>query len=213
MGDFFDLFLNLDETLRDVLVQYGAWTYGILFAIIFCETGLVVMPFLPGDSLLFTAGMFAHPEKGAFNLYFLMGLLMSASFLGDNVNFWIGRKFGLKLFQKEDSRLFKKKHLVATRAFFDKHGSKTIIIGRFVPFVRTFAPFVAGLDSMDYRRFLTASIIGAVTWVSVCTLAGYFFGTIPWVEQHFEIAIIGVIALSMVSIFVEVVKSRRKRRK
>ena len=213
MGDFFDLFLNLDETLRDVLVQYGAWTYGILFAIIFCETGLVVMPFLPGDSLLFTAGMFAHPEKGAFNLYFLMGLLMSASFLGDNVNFWIGRKFGLKLFQKEDSRLFKKKHLVATRAFFDKHGRKTIIIGRFVPFVRTFAPFVAGLDSMEYSKFVQASVIGAVTWVSVCTLAGYFFGTIPWVEQNFEIAIVGVVALSMVSIFVEVVKSRRKRRK
>lgn len=206
-----DLFFNLDETLREVFVQYGGWTYGILFAIIFCETGLVITPFLPGDSLLFTAGMFAHPKEGAFNLFFLMGLLMSASFLGDNVNFWIGRKFGLKLFQKEDSRLFKKKHLVTTRAFFDKHGSKTIIIGRFVPFVRTFAPFVAGLDSMEYSKFVLASIIGAVTWVSVCTLSGYFFGTIPWVEQNFEIAIIGVIALSMVSIVIEVVKSRRKR--
>lgn len=213
MGDVIDIFLNLDEHLQRVFIEYGAWTYGILFGIIFCETGLVITPFLPGDSLLFTAGMFAHPEKGAFNLFFLMGLLMSASVLGDNVNFWIGRKFGMRLFQKEDSKLFKKKHLVKTREFFDRHGSKTIIIGRFVPFVRTFAPFVAGLDSMDYAKFLPATIIGAVTWVSVCTLSGYFFGTIPWVEQNFEIAIIGVIALSMVSIVFGAVKSRIKRRK
>lgn len=205
--------MNLDEHLQRVFIEYGVWTYGILFGIIFCETGLVIMPFLPGDSLLFTAGMFAHPSKGAFNIYYLMALLMSASILGDNLNFWIGRKFGLKLFQKEDSKLFKKKHLVTTREFFDKHGKKTIIIGRFVPFVRTFAPFVAGLDSMEYSKFLPASIIGAITWVSVCTLAGYFFGTIPVVEDNFEFAVLGVIGLSMVSIVVEVVKSRRKRRK
>ena len=213
MNVLLDFFLNLDTHLQDALVQYGLWTYGILFLIIFCETGLVVTPFLPGDSLLFAAGMFANPDKGAFNLYLLMGLLMAASMMGDSVNFWIGRKFGLRLFQKENSRLFKRSHLTKTREFFDRHGTKTIVIGRFVPFVRTFAPFVAGLDSMEYPRFLRASVVGAVTWVSVCTLAGYMFGRIKWVEDNFSIAIAGVVLLSFVGIAVEAVRARAKRRK
>lgn len=214
MNEFIDLFLNLDQHLQDALVRYGlSWTYGILFLIIFCETGLVVTPFLPGDSLLFAAGMFAHPDKGAFNLPELMGLLMAASLMGDSTNYWIGRKFGMKLFQKEDSKIFKRSHLTKTREFFDKHGAKTIIIGRFVPFVRTFAPFVAGLDSMEYPRFLRASIVGAVTWVSVCTLAGYLFGQIKWVEDNFSIAIIGVVLLSFIGIIIEAIRARAKRRK
>lgn len=213
MNLLLDFFLNLDDHLKDALVQYGGWTYGILFLIIFCETGLVVTPFLPGDSLLFAAGMFAHPDKGAFNIYLLMGLLMGASLLGDSTNFWIGRKFGLKLFKNKDSKLFKQSHLVKTREFFDKHGAKTIIIGRFVPFVRTFAPFVAGLDAMEYPRFLRASIIGTASWVSICTLAGYLFGRIKWVEENFSIAIIIVVALSFIGIIVEALKARSKRRK
>ena len=208
-----DLFLNLDKHLNDVVLQYGVWTYAILFLIIFCETGLVVTPFLPGDSLLFAAGVFAHPERGAFDLGLLMPLLILASFCGDNVNFWIGKKLGLRLFKNENSRFFKKKHLEKTRAYYEKHGTKTIILGRFVPIVRTFAPFVAGLDAMEYRKFLPASIIGAVTWVTVCTGAGYLFGRVPWVEQNFSLAILVVVFLSFTGVFVEFVRARAKARR
>ncbi|HXH61876.1 MAG TPA: DedA family protein [Fimbriimonadaceae bacterium] len=207
-----DLFLNLDKHLHDVILHYGPWTYGILFLVIFCETGLVITPFLPGDSLLFAAGMFANPEKGAFNVFLLVGLLAAASVLGDNTNFWIGRALGRRLFSKEDSRFFKRSYLVKTREFYDRHGTKTVIIGRFVPIVRTFAPFVAGMDAMEYDRFLPASLIGALTWVGLCTASGYFFGRIPWVQQNFSIAIMGVIALSLVGIFVEFVRSHRRKR-
>lgn len=207
-----DFFLHLDQHLQRLILEYGVWTYGILFAVIFCETGLVIMPFLPGDSLLFTAGIFAHPEKGAFNVWLLMGLLIVASFTGDNVNFWIGRKLGLKLFEKE-GRFLKRSYLDKTREFYDRHGTKTIIIGRFMPIVRTFAPFVADLDAMEYRKFVAASAIGAVVWVVLCVMAGYLFGRIPWVEANFEIVILGVIGLSMVSIVAEFVKSHAKKRK
>lgn len=203
---------DLRETLQGVVDDYGVWTYLILFCVIFAETGLVVAPFLPGDSLLFTAGLFARPEQGAFNLYLLMGLLMAASFSGDNVNFWIGRWIGRKAFSKEDSRIFKKEYLEKTREFYEKHGRKTIIIGRFVPIVRTFAPFVAGMDAMPYQRFVGASAVGSVLWVSVCVLAGFYFGRIPWVESNFELVILGVIGLSLVGIFFEFVRSRRKGR-
>jgi membrane-associated protein len=204
---------DLRETLQNLVNDYGAWTYGILFLVIFAETGLVVAPFLPGDSLLFTAGMFARPESGAFNLYVLLGLLMAASFIGDNVNFWVGRWLGRKAFRNPDSRIFKRQYLEKTREFYERHGRKTIIIGRFVPIVRTFAPFVAGMDAMDYRRFVGASAVGAVVWVCVCVLAGYFFGRIPWVERNFELVIFGIIGLSLVGIFVEFLRSRRERRR
>lgn len=207
------LSFDIRQILSDLIQQYGVWTYAILFAVIFAETGLVIAPFLPGDSLLFTAGLFAHPERGAFNLSLLLGLLMSASFIGDNVNFWVGRAIGRRMFKNPKSKVFNPEHLVKTRKFYDKHGTKTIVIGRFVPIVRTFAPFVAGMDAMEYRRFVVASAVGAVTWVSVCVLSGYFFGRIPWVERNFEAVIIGVILLSMSGLFVEIVRSRMAKRK
>jgi membrane-associated protein len=202
------LAFDIRETLQNVINDYGVWTYLILFAVVFAETGLVIAPFLPGDSLLFTAGMFAHPKSGAFNLYLLMGLLMAASFIGDNVNFWVGRWIGRKAFSNLDSKIFKQKYLEKTREFYARHGRKTIIVGRFVPIVRTFAPFVAGMDAMEYRRFVGASAIGAVVWVSVCVLSGYYFGRIPWVVKNFELVIIGIIGLSVVGIFVEFARSR-----
>ncbi len=208
-----DLFLRLDEHLRDVIVQYDSWTYGILFLIVFCETGLVVTPFLPGDSLLFAAGVFSHPDKGALSFPLLWILLVLASFSGDNLNFLIGKKLGIRLFQREGGRFFKKSHLAKTRAFYEKHGTKTIILGRFVPIVRTFAPFVAGLDAMDYRKFVVASAIGAVSWVTICVGAGYLFGRIPWVEENFSFAIMGVVALSFLGVFIELAKARLKARR
>jgi membrane-associated protein len=207
------LLFDIRQSLHEAIEHYGVWTYGILFLIIFAETGLVVAPFLPGDSLLFTAGLFAHPETGAFNLWLLMGLLMSASFTGDNVNFWVGRAIGRRVFKNENSRIFKRSYLEKTREFYERHGVKTIVIGRFVPIVRTFAPFVAGMDAMEYRKFIMASAVGSVTWVSVCVLAGYYFGRIPWVERNFELVILMVIGLSLVGIFVEFARSRVKRRR
>ena len=207
------LAFDLRQTLHGAIEHYGAWTYALLFLVVFAETGLVVTPFLPGDSLLFTAGLFAHPETGPFNLGYLIALLMLASFAGDNTNFWIGRAIGHWLFRKEDSRFFKRSHLEKTREFYTRHGTKTVIIGRFVPIVRTFAPFVAGMDAMEYRRFVAASAAGAAVWVSVCVLAGYFFGRIPWVDNNFELAILGVIGLSLAGIFVEFFRSRAKQRR
>jgi membrane-associated protein len=211
MLDFFiNFFLNLDTELAKFVTLYGVWVYALLFLIIFAETGLVVTPFLPGDSLLFTAGVFSNPDRGAFNVWLLLALLMSASFLGDNVNFWVGRVIGRRVFR---SRFFKKEYLEKTREFYDRHGTKTVVIGRFVPIVRTFAPFVAGMDAMAYPRFLVASAVGAIAWVGLCVLSGYFFGRIPWVEQNFALAILMVIGLSLVGIFVEFARSRIKLRR
>ncbi len=207
------LAFDIRESLQSAIEHYGVWTYGILFLIIFAETGLVVAPFLPGDSLLFTAGMFANPASGSFNLYLLMGLLMAASFAGDNVNFWVGRWLGRKAFKNEHSKIFKRQYLEKTRQFYERHGRKTIIIGRFVPIVRTFAPFVAGMDAMEYRRFVGASAIGAIVWVSVCVLSGYFFGRIPWVAANFELVIIGIIGLSVLGIGAELLRSRAEARR
>ena len=212
MTDLVFLF-DIRQSLQNAIEHYGVWTYGILFLVIFAETGLVIAPFLPGDSLLFTAGLFSNPESGAFNIWLLMGLLMVASFAGDNVNFWVGRAIGRRVFKNANSRFFKPAYLDKTREFYDRHGTKTIVIGRFVPIVRTFAPFVAGMDAMEYRRFVVASAFGAVTWVALCVLAGYFFGRIPWVEKNFELTVLLVIGLSMVGIFFEFARSRMKRRK
>jgi len=203
-----DFILHVDEHLNNIIIQYGAWTYAILFAIIFVETGLVVMPFLPGDSLLFAAGAFA--ARGSLNPYVIVGLLWVAAVVGDNVNYWIGRYIGPRAFQS-DSRLLNRKYLARAHEFYEKHGGKAVIMARFVPIVRTFSPFVAGVSAMSYRRFLVFDIAGGLLWISLFTFAGYFFGNIPAVKRNFELVIIGIIVVSVMPMVVEYVKSRRRR--
>lgn len=200
-----DLFLHLDEHLASIINQYGAWTYAILFAVIFVETGLVIMPFLPGDSLLFAAGTFA--ALGSLNLWYLAGLLMFAAILGDTVNYSIGHYLGDRAY---NIKWIKKEYLDKTHAFFEKHGGKAIFLARFVPIVRTFAPFVAGIGKMSYGYFITYNFVGGVTWVALFLFAGYFFGNIPFVKENFEYVIIVIILLSVVPIAYEWWKARRE---
>jgi len=207
-----DMILHVDEALINLIRDYGPGTYAILWAIIFCETGLVVMPFLPGDSLLFAAGLFSRPNKGL-DIKVLLVLLPTASIIGDTVNFHIGKFFGKRLFKSDDARIFKKSHLNRTKEFFHHHGAKTIIIGRFVPIVRTLAPFVAGMEAMTFRKFFPLSVIGALVWVFICCLAGYYFGGIPWVEQNFEKVILIIVGLSFLLIAKEFIGTLRKDRK
>jgi membrane-associated protein len=202
-----DIALHLDRYLSDVILQYGLWTYGILFVVIFIETGFVVMPFLPGDSLLFAAGTFAALK--ALEIGWLMLILAAAAVLGDTVNYWVGRRLGPKVFSKEEARFFKKDYLDRTHAFYEKHGGKTIIIARFVPIIRSFAPFVAGIGRMSYVRFISFNVIGGVGWVVLLTGAGYFFGTIPFIKDHYSIAVLVIIAISTVPIVVEYFRHRR----
>src|SRR5689334_7787280 len=178
---FIDIILHLDTHLVELVRQYGTWTYGILFLIIFCETGLVVTPFLPGDSLLFAAGAIA--SLGSLSLWWLLFLLMIAAILGDTVNYWVGHFLGRRLLNAKRFKVIKPEHLEYTHEFFEKYGGKTIIIARFVPIVRTLAPFVAGLGSMTYGRFMSYNVIGGVAWVAICTVAGYLFGQLPFVKQ------------------------------
>jgi membrane-associated protein len=203
-----DLFLHLDVHLGQIITDYQSWTYLILFIVIFCETGLVVTPFLPGDSLLFAAGTFA--ALGSLNLSLLLLILYAAPILGDSTNYWIGRFIGPKIFAREQSRLLNRKYLDKTHAFYDKHGGKAIIIARFMPIFRTFAPFVAGIGKMNYLRFLTFSVVGTLAWISLFVLAGYFFGNIPFVKKNFSIAIMAIIALSVVPAIYEYIKHKRK---
>lgn len=200
-----DLFLHLDEYLAQIISDYGAWTYGILFAVIFVETGLVVMPFLPGDSLLFAAGTFA--ALGSLNVWFLAGLLMVAAVLGDTVNYSIGHYLGERAY---NIKWIKKEYLEKTHAFFEKHGGKAIFLARFVPIVRTFAPFVAGIGRMSYGYFATYNVVGGVTWVFIFTMLGYFFGNIPFVKKNFELVIIAIILISVLPMFYEWWKARRE---
>lgn len=200
-----DLFLHLDVHLARVVAEYGVWTYAILFIIIFCETGLVVTPVLPGDSLLFTAG--ALGALGNLNLWFICGLLIAAAVLGDMVNYWAGRHFGARIF-KPNARFLKTEHLDRTNAFYEKHGPKTIVIARFVPFVRTFAPFVAGMGRMRYGTFFTYNVIGAILWVVLCTVAGYWFGNIPWVKKNFTVVIFAIIGISLLPALVGFLRSK-----
>lgn len=208
LKDFLDFFLHLDEKLHLMIQNYGMWTYAILFAIIFVETGLIIMPLLPGDSLLFTAGLFA--AKGSFDITLLILLLFVAAVAGDTVNYWVGRYIGpratgLKLFGK---RLVKQEHLDKTHQFYEKYGAKTIIIARFVPIVRTFAPFVAGVGSMTYLKFITYNIIGGAVWVAGITMIGYFFGETPWVEKNLTLVVFGIIFLSLIPILIEFIRHR-----
>lgn len=203
-----DLFLHLDEYLQTIISTYGAWTYGILFAVIFVETGLVVMPFLPGDSLLFAAGTFA--ALGSLNVWGLIALLTVAAVVGDAVNYSIGHYLGERAYS---IKWIKREYLDKTHAFFEKHGGKAIFLARFVPIVRTFAPFVAGIGRMSYAYFATYNVVGGVTWVFLFTLLGYFFGNIPFVKKNFEFVIIAIILISVVPMFVEWWKHRQEAKK
>lgn len=192
---FTGLFGQLDKTLELWATEYQGWIYGILFLIIFCETGLVVMPFLPGDSLLFAAGVLA--TKGNMSLPILLAILPLAAILGDNLNYFIGRKLGPKVFSKEGSRWFSTKTLAKTQLFYDKHGTKTVMLARFIPLVRTFAPFVAGVGKMYYPRFMIFGIIGAFVWVVVCCGAGFLLADNSMVKEHFELVVLAIIGISL----------------
>jgi membrane-associated protein len=200
-----DLFLHLDEYMNQVITQYGVWTYGLLFFVIFMETGFVVTPFLPGDSLLFAAGTFA--ALGSLNIWLLLGLLIVAAVGGDTVNYWIGHKLGDRAY---NTKWIKKEYLDRTHAFFEKHGGKTIVLARFVPIVRTFAPFVAGMGRMSYGYFFSYNVVGGIVWVLLFTLAGFFFGNIPFIQKNFEFVIIAIILISLVPAVWETMKARRE---
>jgi len=204
----FDLFLHLDKYLQQVIGQYGTLTYLLLFVVIFMETGLVVTPFLPGDSLIFAAGTFASPAVGSvMNIWVLWVLLCAAAIIGDTVNYFIGHFIGPRAFSGE-IRFLKKEYLDRTHVFFEKYGGKTIILARFVPIVRTFAPFVAGVGAMTYGRFITYNIIGGIAWVSLFLWMGYFFGNLPFVQDHFSLIVIAIILISVLPMVYELIRSR-----
>lgn len=209
LAQFVDLFLHLDDHLKTVVQQHGAWTYALLFLIVFCETGVVILPILPGDSLLFAAGAIA--ALGDLNIAFIFVLLASAAFLGDNVNYWVGYNIGPRVFRLENHPIFKKAYLDKTQAFYDKYGGKTIIFARFVPIVRTFTPFVAGVGRMPYKTFLAYSIAATLLWVTVCTLSGYLLGNIPVVKDNFELAILAIIGVSVIPMAFEFIKHRKEK--
>lgn len=210
LTQFVDLFLHLDEHLRSFTAEHGAWTYLILFLIIFCETGLVVTPFLPGDSLLFAAGALA--SLGSLSLTWLLVLLFIAAVIGDTVNYWVGHFLGRRLLSATRFRLVKAEHLAYTHEFFEKYGGKTIILARFVPIVRTLAPFVAGLGSMTYGRFMSYNVSGGLAWVVICTVAGYLFGNLKFVQDNFSLVVLAIIALSLIPALWEMARARKIRR-
>ena len=207
---FIDFFLHLDKHLAEVIANYGTYTYVLLFTIVFLETGLVVTPILPGDSLLFAAGTFA--ALGTLNIWFVFGLLCIAAILGDTVNYAIGKYLGPKVFHFPKSRFFNPEHLKKTHAFYEKYGGKTIIIARFVPIVRTFAPFVAGIGAMTYGTFLAYNVAGGILWVAVCVFSGYFFGNLPFVKNNFSLVIIAIVVISVLPAVFEFVRHRRAAR-
>jgi membrane-associated protein len=211
MDTLIDLFLHLDTHLAQFVATYGAWVYGLLFLIVFAETGLVVTPFLPGDSLLFAAGALA--AAGGLNVWVLVALLSVAAVLGDAVNYAAGRFVGPRVFSATDRasgwhRLLNREHLNRTRAFFEKYGAKAVVLGRFVPIVRTFVPFVAGAGSMTYATFAVYNVVGGLVWVGICTLAGYGFGTVPIVKNNFSLFALGIVFVSVIPIGVELIRHR-----
>jgi membrane-associated protein len=205
---FIDLVLHLDTHLLKLTVDYGVWVYAILFLIIFSETGLVIAPFLPGDSLLFVAG--ALCGMGALQLELLVPLLVLAAFSGDNTNYWIGRLLGLRLLNRANPKLIKREHLAKTHAFYEKHGGKTIIFARFLPIIRTFAPFVAGIGLMRYRLFMMFSALGSVLWIASLTVAGYLFGNIPVVKNNLTLIIVGIIVITLLPALRELIRHRKQ---
>ncbi len=209
LSSFISIILHLDIYLNQIVLEYKNTTYGILFFVIFLETGLVAVPFLPGDSLLFAAGTIA--ALGTLNPLWLIALLSTAAILGDTVNYWIGRHAGSKLYSME-MRFIKKEHLDKTRHFYDKHGGKTIIIARFIPIIRTFAPFVAGIGKMHYLRFLSFNVIGGILWVTLFISGGYYFGNIPIIKRNFTLVILAIIVISLIPATLELLKHRRKKK-
>ncbi|MDA8084957.1 MAG: DedA family protein [Nitrospiraceae bacterium] len=203
---FFDIFMHLDTHLNTIIQSYGAWTYALLFLIIFCETGLVVMPLLPGDSLLFAAGTFA--ALGALDITWLCLILAVAAVLGDTLNYWIGHLIGPKVFSGEHARFLNREHLDRTHTFYEKYGGKTIIFARFVPIIRTFAPFVAGVGSMTYSRFILYNLAGGVAWISIFVVGGYFFGNIPVVRRNFTLVIMAIIVVSVMPGVIQYLRHR-----
>lgn len=202
----FQLFVHLDQHLAMFVREYGAWTYLLLFVIIFCETGLVIFPFLPGDSLLFVSGTVATLE--GLNVHWVVLLLILAAIGGDSVNYWVGKKIGPKAFDRKHARFFRHEYLTYTQHFYEKHGGKTIFLARFMPIIRTFAPFVAGIGQMQYQRFLNYNVIGAVVWIVLFVYAGYFFGNIPTVKENLTLFVFGIVFLSILPGFVLVLKKR-----
>jgi len=209
--ELFEFLLHFDEHLANIIKTLGPLTYVAFFAVIFAETGLVITPFLPGDSLLFALGALAG--SGFLNIWVLYVTLLCASIMGDSTNYWTGRFIGPRVFAKENSRIFKKEYLERTREFYVKYGKKTIILARFVPIIRTFAPFVAGVGKMPYKTFLTFSIIGSFLWITSLTFAGYFFGGLQFIKDHFEAAILGVIFISLLPMIIEYMKAKQESRK
>ena len=199
----------LDQTLTNMAGQYGAWIYALLFVVIFAETGLVVFPFLPGDSILFISGTVV--ATAGLDVHLLVGLLIAAAVLGDSLNYAIGHYIGPRVYDRPDSRWFKQAHLRKTQAFYDKYGGVTIIIGRFIPIIRTFAPFLAGVAGMSYRRFLSYNVIGGVLWISLLVYAGYLFGNIPWVKQNLSLIVIVIVIVSLIPAVSTFVQERRRR--
>lgn len=208
-----DFIIHIDRHLAEIIAQYGLWTYAILFLIIFAETGLVVMPLLPGDSLLFAAGAFcAKPETGL-NVHAMAGLLFVAAVIGDTLNYSIGKRIGPAVFKREDSIWLRKKHLEKAHAFFEKYGGRAVILARFVPIVRTFVPFIAGVGTMTYPRFIAYNVVGGFIWIYFFTYAGYFFGNQPFVQKNFKLVILAIIIISVIPIVVEFVREWLKTRK
>ncbi len=205
--NFFNFVMHLDENLTMLANNFGIWTYVILFAIVFCETGLVVTPFLPGDSMIFVLG--ALSASGELDLKIITIVLISAAILGDTCNYHLGKLFGPMVFRKDNVRFLKKEHLIKTHNFYEKHGGKTIILARFIPIIRTFAPFVAGMGSMSYMKFISYNIVGGVLWVSLFLTAGYFFGNVPLVQDNFTLVILAIIAISILPGFIAYLKNKK----
>lgn len=211
IGNLIELVLHLDKHLNVIIQTYGVWTYLLLFLVIFLETGLVVTPILPGDSLLFAAGTFA--ALGSLNVGWLFILLSVAAVAGDTVNYWIGHFVGPKVFSRENVRFLNKEHLDRTHRFYEKHGGKTIILARFIPIIRTFAPFVAGIGKMTYWHFISYNVIGGLAWIALFTFGGYFFGNIPFVKRNFTLVILTIIFISLVPVMIEFVNHRLRSRR
>ena len=212
MDFLLDFILHIDQYLLRIVQEYHLWTYAILFAVIFCETGLVVTPFLPGDSLLFVAGAIAAQPGTSVIAHRLAAILCAAAVAGDSCNYTIGRFFGRKLFADPNSRIFKRSHLDKTHAFYRKYGGKTIVLARFVPIVRTFAPFVAGMGRMHYTRFMAFNLLGGAAWIALFCYAGYLFGDLPFVQQNLRLLIVAIVFVSLLPAVAEVVRSRRRTR-